>query len=72
MGERNLTLFAVHLHNDGDVQIGPKTIGRGGRAETTGRSRWRKRRDALPIPLGAGAVALVAFAALAWRFLDSR
>lgn len=72
MGERNLTLFAVHLHNNGDVQFGPERISTGDRGKTSGRSRLAETRDALPIPLAAGAVALFAFAALAWRALESR
>lgn len=72
MGERNLTLFAVHLHNNGDVQLGPERLRSGGRTEPSGPTGWRRGREALPIPLAAGAVALFAFAALAWRVLAGR
>lgn len=72
MGERNLTLFAVHLHNNGDVQLGPERLRSGGRTETSGRTGWKRGRDALPIPLAVGAVAVFAFVALAWRVLADR
>lgn len=72
MGQRNITLLAVHFHNDGDMQIGPKSIGAGGRAKKGSNDRGKRRRDALPIPLAVGAIGLIAFAVLVRRALASR
>jgi hypothetical protein len=76
MSDRNLTLFALHLHSDGDVQFGPKSLDRG-------REEAEQAEEALP-DLGtgdsglsptvlAGALGVAALAAAAaWRAVQSQ
>lgn len=83
MGERKLTLLALHFHTHGDVQVGPDEVNTGGRGSLGSRlglggqssadaDESGRRRGALPIPLAAGSVALLALAAVTWRTLRRR
>ena len=57
MANREFTLLELHFHSDGDVQVGPRALGRGSETGTTESGR------SLRVPLLAG-IALVALAAV--------
>jgi len=57
MGDRSLTLLELHFHSDGDVQVGPRWLGRASESE-------RRSGGGRSLPLGlVVAVALVVLAA---------
>jgi len=51
MGDRKLTLLELHLHSEGDVQVGPEAIDTGGEAELVPTEETEGRGFPFPIPV---------------------
>jgi hypothetical protein len=68
MANREITLLELHFHSDGDVQVGPRVLGRDDEAETTDDGRSLRG----PLLAGLALVALAAVAGVALRAARAR